>query len=82
MELQIICVEPSITRLQVSIAGGSHVGNIFSTTPNFWSSAVIKIISKLYWKITVISHSIYITPSIHWGEVQPVIHLFFSVLSP
>lgn len=41
-ELEMICCEPSITRLQVTIAGGSHVASIFLTTTNFWSFAIIK----------------------------------------
>lgn len=68
MEYESICVEPSITGLQVSIAGSSHAGRIFPTTPKFYS--------KLYWKIIVISNSIYNIRSICWGEVQTAISLF------
>ena len=74
MEYESICVEPSITGLQVSTAGSSHVGRIFPTTPNFYS--------KLYWKIIVISHSLYNIRSTCWGEVQTVISLFFYAPSP
>lgn len=68
MEYESICVEPSITGLQVSMAGSSHVGRIFPTTPDFYS--------ELYWKIIVISHSFYNIRSACWGEVQTVISLF------
>lgn len=48
-ELEMICCEPSTTRLQGTIAWGSHVASIFLTTTNFWSFAIIKGISKLLW---------------------------------